>query len=433
MGFPVNFCHIWRLIPSNPKPKKRFDLLREKGGFFPAELLFAQYIQLHTLGKGSSSMRIGMKSGIMLGLLGLLASGADAQTHNALTEAEKAAGYTLLYNGKDLTGWRSWDVTTAPSSWESTPESTWQVMNIRSGQPNTGSIVTSDATLMNFDFKVEWATSVNGNSGIFIRYMTNPPVGAKDSWGGSFGPESQVVDINNSDGNSDLHRAGDCYDLFDIDPNLRSWVYNGSTLNGQPNYRYNQFRMVVFGNHVAHYGNGKKLLEYLAHSTTWNTAYNKSKYKDKPLYGDAHAGSIYFQNHGQTNIHFRDIRIKNLGADAKNNPWAKGSPYLKDPNDTTSGLKDNLPSADNVVFGTVGLAPAPAYGEDFGLRSEGSTLFFRRSGDYVVRIGDLSGRTRDEIRVRGSDRVLLPADKGPSVISVRSSQGAQSLILPPSK
>ncbi len=358
---------------------------------------------------------------------------AAAQTHNVLTADEKTAGYTSLYNGKDLTGWRSWDVTSAPPSWESAAESTWQVLNIKTGQSNTGSLITTDGSFMNFDFKVEWATSTNGNSGIFIRYLTNPPTGAKNAWGGAFGPESQVVDVNNSDGNSDLHRAGDLYDMIPVADAQRNWVFNGSKVGGVEVYRYNQFRIIAFGNHVAHYGNGHKLLEYIAHSKAWNDAYAQSKYNGQPLYGEAHAGSMYFQNHGQTNIHFRDVRIKNLGADAKQNPWAKGSAYLVNPNDTTSGLKENLTFLDNLTFGPVAIkAPAFAGRNGLGLRTDGTTLYFANHGDYVVRVGDLTGRTGAEIRVRGSDRIALPSGNG-RVISVRSGSGISGLIGPQSK
>lgn len=270
--------------------------------------------------------------------------------HNVLTPEETSSGYKQLYNGKDLTGFRSWDNLIPSPTWESIPETTWQVLNIKTGQGNTGSLISMDTIFMNFDLKVEWAVTVAGNSGIFIRYMTTPSSGQKNSWGGAYGPEAQVVDTNSSDGNTQLHRAGDLYDLMPVIDSQRKWNFNGAIVNGKPLYRYNQFRIIAFGNHVAHYGNGHKLLEYLAHSKAWNDAYALSKYKAEPLYGDAHPGAIYLQNHSETGIHFRDLRIKNLTANAQFNPWALGSPYLKNPADTTSGLKDDLTFADNLTF-----------------------------------------------------------------------------------
>src|SRR5690606_35177394 len=116
--------------------------------------------------------------------------------------------------------------------------------------------------------------------------------------------------------------------------------------------RYHQLRIVAFNNRIAHYGNGVKLLEYDMTSSAYNTAYNASKYNVEPIYRTIHQGGIYLQHHGEQNIRFRNIRIKKLAT----SPWAEGSIYLKNPSDSTGGLKDSLTFNDNLF--PVGLRAA---------------------------------------------------------------------------
>ena len=80
---------------------------------------------------------------------------AIAQQQNVLTSSEKADGWQLLFNGKDLSGWHSY--------LEKAPGKAWQVKdgmiflnkNSNSVEKDFADLVTNDE-YDNFDFKMEW-------------------------------------------------------------------------------------------------------------------------------------------------------------------------------------------------------------------------------------------------------------------------------------
>jgi hypothetical protein len=343
-----------------------------------------------------------------------------SQTYNTLTAEEAASGYTLLFNGTNLNGWRGWNNVNPPTSWTVVAETTWNV--IRNGSGGNVPLVTIDSTFQNFDFKTEYFVPSAGNSGIFIRYNQY----GKRDWGGASGPETQIAATNNSDGSSTLHRNGTCYDMFGLLPQAANWDRPNGTLNYN---RYHQLRIVAFNNRIAHYGNGIKLVEYDMNSAAYNTAYNASKYNVEPIYRTIHQGGIYLQHHGEQNIRFRNIRIKKLSQ----SPWAQGSVYLKNPTDSASGLKDSMSFAENYFPTTALLSGAPAASFRISarvLRTGGdATLILDRAGDYVVRIDDLNGRNVFTGRLSGSDRITLPAHavKGDTrVLRVLTANGEQA-------
>jgi hypothetical protein len=319
---------------------------------------------------------------------------------NTLTTEEAASGYTLLFNGTNLTGWRGWNSLTPPTTWSVVAESTWNV--IRNTQGTANPLITTDSSFQNFDLKYEYWFPSQANSGVFIRYNFY----GKDSWGGNSGPETQIAALNNSDGTDAKHRNGTCYDMFGLLSGSINW--DKTRLNNTKNDSiYHQFRIIAFNNRVVHYGNGIKLLEYDMSSTAYNTAYTASKYKDYPTYKTVHPGGIYLQHHGEYGIRFRNLKIKKL----TQSPWANGSVYLSNPSDSAGGLKATL-AFEEALFPTA-LAPA-ARGEALRLNvrflrsTGGMSLLLDRSGDYQVRVNDLAGRTVFQSRLRNDDRIMIP-------------------------
>jgi hypothetical protein len=76
---------------------------------------------------------------------------------NVLTAAEAAAGWTLLFDGKSLTGW-------TPNG-----ESDWRVEDgAITATKGTGFLVTPK-TYQNFELKVDFWASKTVNSGVFVR------------------------------------------------------------------------------------------------------------------------------------------------------------------------------------------------------------------------------------------------------------------------
>jgi hypothetical protein len=333
----------------------------------------------------------------------LAMTAVQAQTpKNTLTAEETAAGYQLLFNGTDFSGWRAWNSTTPPNSWAVVAESTWNVIKNGAGSAGSVPLVTNDTSYQNFDFKVEFLVPSAGNAGIFIRYNQYN----KNNWGGASGPETQIAAINNSDGTSTLHRMGTCYDMFPLQNSALNWDKTGPS---GVNYGvYHQLRIIAFNNHVVHYGNGLKLVEYDMTSSAYNTAFLASKYATYPIYKTWHPGGMYLQHHGENDIRFRNIRIKKL----TDNPWAQGSTYLSNPADSTSGLKATMTFDDN-LFPT-GIVPATRSQSNLIgarlLQNGGDySLLLDRSGNFTVRVEDLRGRTSFSGRISNDNQVTVPA------------------------
>lgn len=353
-----------------------------------------------------------MQGAKALGIALLIAQGGFAQAKNALTAAETEAGYKLLFNGTNLDGWRAYNNTTPPSSWQVVAESTWKVIFIQNAQPKS-SLISSDLTFRNFDLMMEWNIPSQGNSGVFIRYNKHND----NEWGGASGPEAQIASTDNDDGTSAKTRAGVCYDMFPLADKAKTW-------DGTPNYgKWQQFRIIAYEGHVAHYGNGIKLLEYVIRSPAWNTAFNNSKYATYPDYATVHPGSIYLQHHGEFGAKgpkYRNIRIRKL----TENPWKAGSKYLANPADTTS-LKD-LTFGDLILDQTVHtLSPADARrGLAIFPGSDGFRIRFAEPGNYTVRAQDWLGRTSLTREFENASEAWLPAEsaRNANVLSVWSGE-----------
>ena len=74
----------------------------------------------------------------------------------------------------------------------------------------------------------------------------------------------------------------------------------------------NSGRIVVNGNHVEHWLNGVKVIEYELGSPALKAGKAKSKFKDVPGWEDKVNGHILLQDHGDE-VSFRNIKIRALG------------------------------------------------------------------------------------------------------------------------
>jgi hypothetical protein len=226
---------------------------------------------------------------------------------NTLTEAEKKAGWKLLFDGKSLAGWRLYrPASTANKHWVieegclKNPKGT--------GRPETGGgeILTTQE-FNDFDFQFEWKIAPGGNSGViyFVKERQNAP-GSKmfrgDDGTGPVGHEYQLLDDErHPDGKEPSHRAGALYAL--IAPN--------SSKHLNPAGQFNQSRIVVNGKHVEHWLNGSKILEYELESPEFSQLVAASKYKDLPGFTTKFKTRIQIQDHGDE-IWFRNVKIREL-------------------------------------------------------------------------------------------------------------------------
>ncbi len=76
-----------------------------------------------------------------------------------------------------------------------------------------------------------------------------------------------------------------------------------------PAGQVNHSKIVVKGNHVEHWLNGARVLEYSCGSETVKDAVAKSKFKNTEWFADKISGHILLQDH-QSEAWFRNIKIR---------------------------------------------------------------------------------------------------------------------------
>lgn len=214
-------------------------------------------------------------------------STADTSMKPSAT-AEQQNGWKSLFDGKTTSGWRNYKKESVGPG--------WTVVNgvlTRSGE-GAGDIITAER-FANFELALDWRVSEGGNSGIFYRATED------NDYIWQSAPEMQVLDdAKHSDGKSPLTSAGSNFALYPAPPGVV-----------RPAGEWNSARLVVNGNHVEHWLNGQKLLEYELGSAEWADRVAKSKFSTMPNYGKASEGHIGLQDHGDL-VEFRNIRIKVL-------------------------------------------------------------------------------------------------------------------------
>jgi len=206
---------------------------------------------------------------------------------NTLTPAERAAGWRLLFDGKTTTGWRGWKMDTLPSGWQVVDGALTRVRR-------AADIITTEK-FKNFELSLEWKIAPNGNSGIFYRASEDDDA---IYWSA---PEMQVLDdAGHPDGQSRLTAAGSDYGLY---PSPAGVVH--------PAGQWNQVRLVVNGNHVEHWLNGVKVVEYELGSPDWEARVKASKFAPHPHYGRNPEGYVGLQEHDYW-VAYRNIKIRVL-------------------------------------------------------------------------------------------------------------------------
>jgi hypothetical protein len=222
-----------------------------------------------------------------------LARAADEAAPNTLTDAEKAAGWKLLFDGQTLKGWHGFKMKEPAPNWSAKDG----VLTLTPKKETHNPGLVTDDTFENFELSIEWKISPAGNSGIFYRVVDE---------GGDLnfaGIEYQVLDNEkHPDAKNDPNRhAGAAY-----------YMYPPTKDATKPVGQWNLTRIIVQGNHVQHWLNGEKVVEYDIGSEDWLKRYQLSKFKTHPKYGRVAKGHLALQDHGD-GAEYRNIKIKELG------------------------------------------------------------------------------------------------------------------------
>jgi Domain of Unknown Function (DUF1080) len=246
-----------------------------------------------------------MKTKIALPLLTVatLFISAAAQNNtpaNQLTRAEKAAGWRPLFDGKTFNGWRGFHSDKVPAGWAIENGCIKKVPAQGELGQAGGDLITVDQ-FDNFEFSVEWKLSKGANSG--IKYLISeslPPTGRS---GVSF--EYQVLDDKNHPdakaGIAGNRTAGSLYDLIPASKAKKL----------KPVGSFNRTRIVVKGNHIEHWLNGVKALEFERGGEKLKQHIAESKFKNTKGFGETSKGHILLQDHGDA-VWYRNIKIRTI-------------------------------------------------------------------------------------------------------------------------
>ena len=196
--------------------------------------------------------------------------------------------WTVLFDGKTVKGLRGYKQSGFPDSWE-VVDGTLKTV------PGHGVDLISEEVYKNFELELEWKVPKGGNSGIFY-FATE-----EGNYIWQSAPEMQVVDDEkHTDGKNTLTSAGALYALIAPSANVV-----------KPVGEFNQVRIKVKNNHVEHWLNGTKIVEYVYGSDMMWDLVEKSKFNKMPLFAKASEGHIGLQgDHGL--IWYKNIRIRRL-------------------------------------------------------------------------------------------------------------------------
>jgi hypothetical protein len=231
---------------------------------------------------------------------------AAAGVVNQLTPQEKKEGWTLLFDGATLKGWRGYNK----------PDATGTRWRVESGMltvdPGDGSDTKGQRDLITtepydtFTLTLDWKVASGGNSG--VKYFV------LEDQNSAIGHEYQVIDDErHADAKVGPHRqTAAFYDVLPASiprPLKPAGEWNVTRIRVAPS------QVVPGGTRVYHYLNGVRVLEYELDSPELRAAIAKSKFKDVARFGKLQKGFILLQDHGDR-VWYRNIKIQRLSAPA---------------------------------------------------------------------------------------------------------------------
>jgi hypothetical protein len=205
----------------------------------------------------------------------------------------QAAGWIPLFDGSSMSGW------TTPEG-QPVARGAWAVsdgaihLNVSKGR---GGNVITDREFGDFELVFEWKIASRANSGIKYR--------VKDFQGQLLGCEYQMID---DQGYGHLRPAQTTAALYDVyEPMAHEPL--------KPPGQYNRGTIIVCGNCIEHYLNGRLVVSAVVGSDEWRRRIAASKFNDVAGFGENRSGRIMLTDHGDE-IWFRNIFIRPLIAPA---------------------------------------------------------------------------------------------------------------------
>lgn len=192
-----------------------------------------------------------------------------------------------LIGENSLEGWTSYNGKTPPDAWSVVDG----VLHLK----GKGGDILTEKEYENYVLDFTWTIAKGGNSGIKYRFK-------RFEKGGWLGPEYQVLDDpNTGEGKKPKNNAAT---LYDIKPTNDQKQLHAHT-------EQNHGRIVVHGNKLEHWINGKKVVEIRIGSEEWKKLKAESKFNEYEGFGENSLGKIMIQDHG-CEVWFHKISMREI-------------------------------------------------------------------------------------------------------------------------
>ncbi|MBY5958822.1 DUF1080 domain-containing protein [Membranicola marinus] len=224
---------------------------------------------------------------------------------NTLSNQEIRRGWRMLWDGKTSEGWVGAKIDEFPQKGWTMKDGELIVESSGGAESrNGGDIITKDK-FSDFELSFEFNITEGANSG--VKYFVDPNL--NKGTGSAIGLEYQVLDDKkHPDAKKGVSGNRTVASLYDLIPAHNLSVPSRSKpFNGVGNW--NRGRILVKGNHVEHWLNGFKVLEYERRTPAFRALVAYSKYKDWPNFGEWDEGHILLQDHGDR-VAFRSIKVR---------------------------------------------------------------------------------------------------------------------------
>jgi hypothetical protein len=194
-----------------------------------------------------------------------------------------------LFDGKTLKGWTTLDGRPVTGGWEVVDG----MIHLNSKNGRSGAIITAKE-YDNYRLTFDWRIASGGNNGLKYR--------VRNYSGRWLGCEYQLLDDNvHKQGGSPQHSTGALYDLYSASRQKRIL----------PAGKFNTSEVVVDGDRIEHWLNGKLVLTVDVGSDDWRRRVSRSKFSDLHGFGEAGPSRIMLTDHG-SEIWYRNIKLEPL-------------------------------------------------------------------------------------------------------------------------
>lgn len=226
-------------------------------------------LQVHGIKKGTGPYQVAWRN------IQLRPLPETPRPANQLTAAEEQQGFQLLFNGRDLEGWKQ--------------GGNWVVEDgvlTRTGKG--GSLVYESAKVPDdFELRFEWKVATGSNSGVYYRPTQM---------------EYQILDnAVHADGRNPRTSAASLY--FCMAP-----AYDATRPVGE----WNEARVVCKGSLIQHWLNGQKVIDFDYNDPQWAAEVELLKQRGGDV--QARGANLSLQDHGDP-VWYRSIRWRSIPAD----------------------------------------------------------------------------------------------------------------------